>query len=141
MVETASCNRFALPVPRKYEPVAALLPCFRRNGNAATRLRIVSRETFRILCKYVAFTTGPPWKKYFRRPWIESCRLTCDCDRVGRNLWGGDSSVVEGPPLDWQVKCSIHGHCAPWARAFISIAPARSQILGFGLTPPEFRFL
>jgi len=47
--------------------------------------------------------------------------------------WGGNSSVVNTPLLDWNVGCSIHTHwvncrSAPWARANTPTAPARSTI-------------
>jgi len=46
---------------------------------------------------------------------------------------GGGTSVVECPPLNWKVGCSIHGQwltrrSAAWARAFTATAPTKSII-------------
>ena len=56
------------------------------------------------------------------------------CKQSVASCWGGNSSVVKCPPLNWKVGCSIHGHwvncrSAPWARAFTS-----TTIHAFGLT-------
>jgi len=51
----------------------------------------------------------------------------------------GTSSVINCPPLNWKVGCSIHGRwvsfrSTSWARVFTQNRPDRGQISGFGLS-------
>jgi len=36
---------------------------------------------------------------------------------------GGDSSVVEGPPFNWEVGCSTHGHAVNRVALLLSSSP------------------
>ena len=80
----------------------------------------------------------PPWERI--PPWLGTTVLDYPrCFMTSHySMGGGTSSVVECLPLNWKVRCSIHGrwvncHSTSWARVFTQNHPGRGWISSFGL--------